>query len=165
MISEGIPGGLVPGCSWLGAGSVGVGSESADKGTDAAEFCGVRTRVLLVNREKDYTEILRKRMGIRAIDLEGAFSGNEAIQLLREQDFDVAVLDPKLGDMDGLQLLKLLKTMDPRLPVIMLTTQDLGAASVDRTPREAFASLMKPCDLEDLLEKIREAAKARRDTS
>jgi DNA-binding NtrC family response regulator len=78
-------------------------------------------RLLLVDDEKDFVNILTKRFKYRNIDVTKAFSGAEAIQALRGKAFDVVVLDLKMEDMDGIEVLKVLKIMDPRLAVIMLT--------------------------------------------
>ena len=121
-----------------------------------------RARLLLVHEDKGYVTILSKRMARRQIDVVPAFSGNVALQLLREQDFDVAILDPKLEDMDGRQLLKLVRIMDPQLPVIMFAALDSERGLGEEKEAGAFASLPKLCDFDDLLQKVREALSARR---
>jgi ActR/RegA family two-component response regulator len=68
------------------------------KNTDSAPI-----RLLLVDDEKDFVNILSKRIKRRNIDVTTAFSGAEAIQALRGQEFDVAVLDLKMEDMDGIE--------------------------------------------------------------
>lgn len=118
-------------------------------------------RVLLVNTEKDHTQILVKRLAIRGIEAVPAFSGAEAIQIFREKDFDVVVLDSKLDDMDGIQVLKLLKVMDPKLPVIVLSIENLDSRASE-TPAGAFASLTKPCDFDELIKVIGKASGAGR---
>ena len=66
-------------------------------------------RLLIVDDEKDFVNILSKRIKRRHIDVAKAFSGAEAIQALRGQEFDVAVLDLKMEDMDGIEVLRMLK--------------------------------------------------------
>ena len=78
-------------------------------------------KLLLVDDEEGYTKVLSNRMTKRKINVTAANSGSEAIQALRKQDFDVAVLDLKMEDMDGIEVLKIFKKMDPQLVVIMLT--------------------------------------------
>ena len=114
-------------------------------------------RLLLVDDEKDFVNILSKRIKRRNIDVAKAFSGAEAIQALRGQEFDVAVLDLKMEDMDGIEVLKILKIMDPRLAVIMLTGHGSVEAAEQGMKLGAFDYLTKPCGLEELLEKIMEA--------
>ena len=111
-------------------------------------------RLLLIDDEKDFVNILSKRIKRRNIDVAKAFSGAEAIQTLRGQEFDVAVLDLKMEDMDGIEVLKTLKIMDPRLSVIMLTGHGSAQAAEQGLKLGAYDYLTKPCELEELLEKI-----------
>jgi DNA-binding NtrC family response regulator len=114
-------------------------------------------RLLLIDDEKDFVNILAKRFKHRNIDVAKAFSGIEAIQTLREQEFDVAVLDLKMEDMDGIEVLKILKIMDPRLAVIMLTGHGSAEAAEQGIRLGAFDYLSKPCELEELVQKVMEA--------
>ena len=114
-------------------------------------------RLLLVDDEKDFVNILSKRIKRRNIDVTRAFSGTEAIQALRGQAFDVAVLDLKMEDMDGIEVLKIMKIMDPQLAVIMLTGHGSAEAAEQGIRLGAFDYLTKPCELNELLEKIMEA--------
>jgi DNA-binding NtrC family response regulator len=111
-------------------------------------------RLLIVDDEKDFVNILSKRIKRRNIDVAKAFSGAEAIQALRGQEFDVAVLDLKMEDMDGIEVLKMLKIMDPKLAVIMLTGHGSAEAAEQGIKLGAFDYLTKPCELEELLKKI-----------
>jgi len=113
-----------------------------------------RVRLLLIDDEKDFVNILSKRIKRRKIDVTETFSGAEAIQALRGREFDVAVLDLKMEDMDGIEVLKMLKIMDPRLVVIMLTGHGSAEAAEQGIKLGAFDYLTKPCELEELLEKI-----------
>jgi DNA-binding NtrC family response regulator len=111
-------------------------------------------RLLLIDDEKDFVNILSKRIKRRNIDVKKAFSGTEAIQALRGQEFDVAVLDLKMEDMDGIEVLKMLKILDPGLAVIMLTGHGSAEAASRGIELGAFDYLTKPCELEELLKKI-----------
>lgn len=115
-------------------------------------------RLLLVDDEVGFVDVLRKRMRKRGLDVTTATSGTEGIQTLRGQDFDVAVLDLKLEDMDGIEVLEIFKKMVPDMPVIMLTGHGSEQAARDGMAQGAYDYLLKPCDLEDLLAKVREAA-------
>ena len=114
-------------------------------------------RLLLIDDEKDFVNILSKRIKRRNIDVAKSYSGAEAIRVLRDQEFDVAVLDLKMEDMDGIEVLKMLKIMSPRLAVIMLTGHGSAEAAEQGLKLGAFDYLAKPCALEELLEKIMQA--------
>ncbi|HAA04474.1 MAG TPA: response regulator, partial [Syntrophobacteraceae bacterium] len=58
-----------------------------------------RIRLLLVDDEEGYVNVLSKRMTKRQILVTAALSGSQAVQILRKQDFDVAILDLKMEDM------------------------------------------------------------------
>ena len=115
-------------------------------------------KVLLVDDEEGYVTVLAKRMTRRQVEVSIALSGLEAIQTLRKKDFDVAVVDLKMEDMDGIEVLKIFKKMDPELPVVMLTGHGSEQAARDGVALGAFDYLTKPCGLEDLLATITKAA-------
>ena len=116
-----------------------------------------RLKLLLVDDEKGYAEVLAKRMALRDIDATVALSGTEAIRILRGRQFDAAVLDLKLEDMDGIEVLRIFKKMDPAMPVIMVTGHGSETAARQGIEYGAFDYLMKPCSLTLLIEKIRQA--------
>jgi len=118
--------------------------------------------LLLIDDEVGYVNVLSNRMAKRNIDVTKCLSGTEGIQALRRRDFDVAVLDLKMEDMNGIEVLKVFKRMVPDMPVIMLTGHGSEQAAKEGLKYGAFDYLTKPCELEELLEKIREAVRSRR---
>ena len=120
---------------------------------------GARIRLLLVDDEEGYVKVLSKRMARRNMEVMTALSGSEGIQRLRKQDFDVAILDLKMEDMDGIEVLRVFKKMVPDLPVIMLTGHGTEKAAREGLDLGAFDYLTKPCDLEELVKKIRAACR------
>ncbi len=114
--------------------------------------------LLLVDDEVGFTDILKKRISHRAIEVTATSSGAEAIQVLRRQDFDVAVLDLKMEDMNGIEVLKIFRKMAPAMPVLMLTGHGSENSAREGIKFGAFDYLTKPVELEELIEKIREAA-------
>lgn len=115
-------------------------------------------RVLLVDDEAGFTDVLTKRMGRRGFVVVSADSGTKAIQILRKEDFDVVVLDLKMEEMDGIEILQVIRKMIPGLPVIMLTGHGSETAARDGLRYGAYDYLLKPCDLDELVNKLREAA-------
>ena len=113
--------------------------------------------LLLVDDEEGFVNVIANRMSKRGIDTTKALNGIDAIQALRKQDFDVAVLDLKMEDMDGIEVLKIFKKMVPEMPVIMLTGHGSARAAREGIEQGAFDYLSKPCELQELVEKIREA--------
>jgi DNA-binding NtrC family response regulator len=113
--------------------------------------------LLLVDDEIGFVEVLSKRISRRGMAVTAASSGSEAIQTLRRQDFDAAVLDLKMEDMDGIEVLKIFKKMAPAMPVIMLTGHGSESSAREGIKFGAFDYLTKPYELEDLIRKIKEA--------
>jgi DNA-binding NtrC family response regulator len=111
-------------------------------------------KLLIVDDEPGYVSVLAKRMARRNIVAVTAPNGNEAIQTLRSVRFDCAVLDLKMEDMDGIEVLKIFKKMDPAMPVIMLTGHGSETAAREGIKFGAFDYLTKPCDLNDLIDII-----------
>ena len=119
-------------------------------------------RVLFVDDEKGFVDVVAKRMTKRGFDVTKTYSGAEALKALRKQDFDVVILDLKMEDMDGIEVLKVLKKMDPDLDVIMLTGHGSEKAARDGIEFGAADYLTKPCDFEDLMKKVKEVFQNRR---
>lgn len=122
-----------------------------------------RLRLLLVDDEAGFVDVLARRIAKRNIQVCKACSGYEAVQILRKEPFDVAVLDLKMADMDGIELLKIFKKMAPDLQVIILTGHGCEAAARDGMSHGAADYLIKPCDFEELTAKIQQTALHRRE--
>ncbi len=114
-------------------------------------------RVLLVDDEVGFLDVMAKRLGRRGVDVTPVPSGTEAVQVLRGTDFDAAILDLKLEDMDGIEILHIFKKMVPDMPVIMLTGHGSEQAAREGMQSGAFDYLLKPCELEELLDKVYKA--------
>ncbi len=115
------------------------------------------TKLLLIDDEEGYVTILAKRLSKRNFIVKTALSGVEAIRILRNESFDLAVLDLKMEDMDGIEVLKVFKEMAPEMPVIILTGHGSETAAREGMEFGAFDYLVKPADLSELVERIREA--------
>ena len=116
-----------------------------------------RISVLLVDDEVGFAEVISKRLRKRGMAVYPVFTGTDAIKAIRKSDFDVAILDLKMEDMDGIEVLKIFKKAYPEMAVIMLTGHGSEKAAREGIEFGAFDYLTKPCELEDLVEKIHEA--------
>lgn len=114
-------------------------------------------RLLLVDDEVGYLEVLSKRLTRRSFEVTTASSGAEAIRALRARDFDVAVVDLKMEDMDGIEVLKVLRRMVPALHVIILTGHGSERAAREGIAQGAFDYLIKPIGLDPLIARIHAA--------
>jgi DNA-binding NtrC family response regulator len=114
-------------------------------------------KLLLIDDEVGYVNVLSNRLKKRGIDVTKAFSGAEALKALRKRDFDVAVLDLKMEDMNGIEVLRIFKKMYPQMVVIMLTGHGSEEAAREGIKSGAYDYLTKPCEFETLFAKIQEA--------
>jgi DNA-binding NtrC family response regulator len=125
-------------------------AEEGDHGTESI-------RLLIVDDEEGFVNVLSNRLEKRNFQVTKAYTGTQGIQALRKRDFDVAVLDFKMEDMSGIEVLKIFKKMDPDMAVIMLTGHGSAEAAKEGLELGAFDYLSKPYELEDLIKKLRAA--------
>jgi len=118
-------------------------------------------RLLLVDDEEGYVNVLANRLEKRHFDVTKAYSGRDAIKAVRGQDFDVAILDLKMEDMDGIEVLKIFNQMGLDMEVIMLTGHGSQEAATEGMSIGAYDYLTKPCELHELIEKIKQACDKR----
>jgi len=117
-------------------------------------------KLLLVDDEEGYVDVLANRLRRRGIAVTKAYSGAEAIQAVGRENFDIIILDLKMEDMDGLEVLRMYNRMNLAAKVIMLTGHGSQRAAREGIRLGAFDYLTKPCELEELLAKIHEAHRA-----
>ena len=120
-----------------------------------------KCRVLLVDDERDFLEVLTRRLGKRDVNVVGVTSGEEALQYLQAKPIDVAVLDVKMPGMDGLTALREIKKLNPLIEVIMLTGHASLEVALEGMRSGAFDYLMKPAEIDELLYKIQDAHRAK----
>ena len=122
------------------------------------------TLVMLVDDEAPFVETMTKRLAKRELNVIAAFSGQEALEILDYQrDVDVVILDVKMPGMDGIETLKNMKSAYPLIEVVMLTAHATVESAIEGMRFGAFDYLMKPCDMEQLMAKVNEAARKKRD--
>jgi DNA-binding NtrC family response regulator len=114
-------------------------------------------RILVVDDEEDFLETLVNRLNRRGMSAEGALSGREALKMMEEKEFDVVVLDVRMPGMDGLEVLREVKNRWPFVEVILLTGHGSVESGIEGMRLGAFDYVMKPADLEVLIEKIHQA--------
>ena len=116
-----------------------------------------RTVVMLVDDEVPFVDAMTKRLGKRELEIVTAYSGQEALEKLKARNVDVIILDVKMPGMDGIETLRRIKEAYPLVEVIMLTGHATVETGVEGMKLGAFDYLMKPCDIEQLMTKVREA--------
>ncbi|MBW2028695.1 MAG: response regulator [Deltaproteobacteria bacterium] len=117
----------------------------------------MKTRVLLVDDEKHFVELLAERLALRGYDVETTLSGEEAVDKIEHYNYDVIILDVAMPGMDGVETLREIKRRKPLIEVIMLTGHATVESAVEGMKLGALDYVMKPCDMEDLVLKIETA--------
>jgi DNA-binding NtrC family response regulator len=120
-------------------------------------------KVLLVDDEVEFVETFSERLKMRNIEILSAFSGKEALQILEtNQDTEVVILDVKMPEMDGIETLAEIKKRYPLTEVIMLSGHADVESAIEGMKHGAFDYLMKPCEMDNIMAKVTEAAEKKR---
>ena len=126
----------------------------------------IEASVLIVDDEVAFVETLAKRLAKRGFRVTFAHSGQEGLEKLGgggPTTTDVVILDVKMPGMDGLEALARIKEEYPLIEVIMLTGHATVESAIEGMKQGAFDYLMKPCEIEKLIEKLNAAAEKKRE--
>lgn len=119
----------------------------------------IPTRVLIVDDEKDFVEMLSLRLDEIGEKVWTAYNGKQCLETLEKENIDVVILDIKMPGMDGIEVLKIIKNKYPLVEVILLTGHGSAETAVEGMKLGAFDYLLKPTDFSDLRTKLHEAGK------
>ena len=114
--------------------------------------------VLIVDDEEELAATIAERLEIRGIRTQTASDGDSALSLIKIKSPDVVVLDLMMPGMGGLEILKQINLLNLNIPVILLTGYGSKERSIEGMNLGAFDYVMKPCNLDDMIVKIQEAA-------
>jgi DNA-binding NtrC family response regulator len=115
-------------------------------------------RVLLVDDEEEFVSALSERLMLRGIEVDSALNGEEALASLKEKEFEVVILDVMMPGLGGLEVLRQIKSTYPNTQVILLTGHGSTREGIEGMRLGAFDYLIKPVDIEEMLEKMKAAA-------
>ena len=118
--------------------------------------------VLVVDDEEEFRDLIIKRLIKRGLKVEGAESGKRALEFLEHSDTDVVLLDVKMPGMDGIETLRNIRNLRPLVEVVILTGHATVDSGIEGMKLGAFDYLMKPIELEPLLEKLADAYEKKR---
>lgn len=112
-------------------------------------------RVLLVDDERDLVQTLSERLQIRDMGSVVAYDGESALKLVRDDEPEVMILDLRMPDINGLEVLRKVKEMRPEIEVIILTGHGSDADEAQCIQLGAFGYLRKPVDIDKLSEMLK----------
>jgi DNA-binding response OmpR family regulator len=132
----------------------GPGSASTSAGAGASE---PSRRVLLVEDERHIRELVQLHLGLEGCDTTAVGNGEDALALLRQQPFDLVVLDLMLPGLDGLTILKVLRRepLNADVPVLLLTARREETDKVLGLETGADDYLTKPFGVRELIARVR----------
>lgn len=114
-------------------------------------------KVLLVDDEETLLEYLSKRLLKKGFTVRATFSGEEAIEAAKEENFDVAIVDLKMPGIDGVKTQQELHKIQPFLQCIVLTGHGSIDSALQSGQEDAFMYLLKPVDYDQLVDGIYKA--------
>ena len=107
--------------------------------------------ILIVDDEKNYLTILSAVLEDEGFEVVTALGGREALEVHKTSDLDLIVTDMKMPGMDGIELLEHIKSVDPDLPIIMMTAHGTIDKAVEAMQKGAYSYILKPFDNERLI--------------
>ena len=118
-------------------------------------------KVLIVDDDKAFLSILSERMQHRGMDVTTTASPVEALRIVETQSFDAIILDLMMPEMGGIEAFQRIKEKNPELQVIFLTGHPSVSTGVDAMKLGAVDFIPKPVNLNELIEKIKQAKVSR----
>lgn len=129
--------------------------------SDRNENSQIFAKVLIVDDEKDFLDIMSERLRVRGIDVSVTTSAENALTMIDEEPYDVLIIDFMMPGMDGFKTLKALKTHRPDVQVILYTAYIPEEKATEALKLGALDVIEKPADL-DLLTRMIFDAKQRK---
>ncbi len=120
-----------------------------------------RSRVLVVDDEIDFAKMIQTSLLQSGYRVDIAQSATQAIALQRKNSYDLALVDLRMPEMTGLELLQYLKLRDKRLFIILMTAYGSFSIGIEALKKGACDYLAKPFKLKSMKEKVAEALQRR----
>lgn len=120
-----------------------------------------KINLLFVDDEEKFLEATTKRLEVRGFNVIAVNRGEKAIEAARKNPVDVALVDLKMPGIDGEATLKALKKEHPWMEIVILTGHGSIDSAVECTRTGAFSYLQKPCDLDQIMDVLKDAYQQR----
>jgi DNA-binding NtrC family response regulator len=115
-----------------------------------------QARIIIVDDDENIRKTMKAILEDEGYIVDLATSGNEAIEMAEKRSYNIALLDIRLPDMEGVELLKLIKDNVPRTRKIMVTGYPSMQNAISALNKNADAYLVKPVNVEKLLDTVRQ---------
>ena len=114
-------------------------------------------KVLIVDDDRSIRKTLRNILEYEKYEVEESPDGLDCIVKIKQQDFDIIILDIKMPKMDGMEALERIQSLKPEIPVVMISGHGTIDTAVEAVKNGAFDFIQKPPDLNRLLITLRNA--------
>src|SRR3954467_4516492 len=123
---------------------------------------GPMSRILVIDDDRSVRHLIAKAFEDTDVQVIPAATAEEGMRLLGENQHDVVLLDILLPESSGLDLFESIRTADPKLPVIFITSLSSSDTEIKAMTLGAFDYLLKPLDLARIRDLVRQAMEIRR---
>ncbi|MFC1852573.1 response regulator [candidate division CSSED10-310 bacterium] len=113
-------------------------------------------KILLVDDEQEFTEVLSQRLETRGMKVDVARNGLEALKKIEDHVYDVIIMDMVMPELNGIEALKRIRKSNPELQIILLTGHATLEKGIEAVKLGAMDFLEKPADIKKLMNKITE---------
>ena len=110
-----------------------------------------RQQVLVIDDEKDVAYSFQRVLAEEPVEVIGATSGEEGFKLLKKHPIDLILLDVRIGEENGLEILRQIRKEQPRQLVIVMTAHGTAQTAIEAMKHGAFDYVLKPFDVPELL--------------
>src|SRR3990167_5519395 len=110
----------------------------------------MKNRVLIADDDESILWVLKQMLGDKKIEIAEARDGKSALEMLKGEDFSLAVMDIRMPEKDGLDVLKEVKEAGSQTPVIIMTAQGTMNNAIEAMKLGAFDYITKPFDISEM---------------
>lgn len=117
----------------------------------------LKNKILIADDEANMIWALKRALGKEGYEIVSAENGEEALEMFSKQEPDLVILDIKMPKIDGMEVLRNIREVNPKIPVVMITAHGSTKLAVEAMKLGALDYISKPFDIEELRVIIRKA--------
>lgn len=118
-----------------------------------------RTKILVIDDDKEIRELFHRLLDNSEYEIDHAKDGKDAIEFIKWKEFDIIFLDIKMPNVDGLEVLKKVRKIKSKMPVVVIITGVIENKVIEKAINKgAITCLYKPFDIDAILKIIRQVS-------
>ena len=122
----------------------------------------MKNRILVIDDDKDVCEVLARNLAEEGYDIAYELQGMDGVIQLRHSEFDAVILDLKLPDMYGTEVMKKIRAVNREIPIIILTGYPSLDSAIETIRYQGVDYIKKPFDIEELRKILHKALDSKR---